>query len=202
MEISPVENVPLERLQLDSQNSRAHPADNLEAIKASLQRFGQPEALTARRGTGVVIAGNGRLMAMRALGWGRADVRWLDCTDDEAKAYALVANRTSEMAKWDTEQLQATLDDLVGTDFDMDEFGFPDDFLDAIDDQQQARDMEESLGMESQPDRPKHGKPVQLTQEQREVFNRACVKLRENHGEDLSEGRCLELIAADYLAGA
>lgn len=44
---------------------------------------------------------------------------------------------------------------------------------------------------------------VRVTKEQRYIFDAACHRLRVAE-EDLtiSEGRCLELIAADYLAGA
>ena len=49
----------------------------------------------------------------------------------------------------------------------------------------------------------KPGLPLGLTAEQREIVNQAIYKVREM-AEDgtLSEGRCIELICADYLAGA
>jgi hypothetical protein len=57
-----VQRVPLERLHRDPSNARLHGAGNLDAITASLKRFGQAEPLT-----GMVIAGNGRMDAMKAL---------------------------------------------------------------------------------------------------------------------------------------
>ena len=44
--------------------------------------------------------------------------------------------------------------------------------------------------------------PVRLTNEQRYIFDAACHRLRQDEGApQMTEGRCLELIAADYLAG-
>ncbi|MCI0657681.1 MAG: ParB N-terminal domain-containing protein, partial [Acidobacteria bacterium] len=51
---------------------------NLEAIAGSLARFGQAEPLVVQRGTNRVIAGNGRLVAMKKLGWTECDVVELD----------------------------------------------------------------------------------------------------------------------------
>ena len=46
------------------------------------------------------------------------------------------------------------------------------------------------------------GHPVRLTQEQRSVVDSAIAKIREAaENEDMSEGRAVELICADFLAG-
>ena len=62
--------VGLGELVADGENARTHPEENLKAITASLREFGQVEPLVVRRGTNVVVGGNGRLAAMRGLGWG------------------------------------------------------------------------------------------------------------------------------------
>ncbi len=55
-----IKRVPLDSLKLDPANARAHGERNLEAIVASLQRFGQAEPLVVHAPTGRVIGGNGR----------------------------------------------------------------------------------------------------------------------------------------------
>jgi ParB-like chromosome segregation protein Spo0J len=60
--------MPLADLHLDASNARQHNERNLEAIKGSLARFAQVEPLVVQKSTGRVIGGNGRLVAMRALG--------------------------------------------------------------------------------------------------------------------------------------
>ena len=70
-----IKRVPLDSLYLDPANTRTHGERNLEAIVASLQRFGQAEPLVIHRGSGRVIGGNGRLVAMQKLGWTECDAR-------------------------------------------------------------------------------------------------------------------------------
>ena len=69
-----VRRVPLDSLHLDPANARSHPQENMEAIVASLRRFGQAEPLVVQKRTGRVIGGNGRLVAMKQLGWTECDV--------------------------------------------------------------------------------------------------------------------------------
>jgi ParB-like chromosome segregation protein Spo0J len=61
--------VAIDTLVPDPNNTRLHGARNIEAIKASLTKYGQVEPLIVRQDTKIVIGGNGRLEAMRLLGW-------------------------------------------------------------------------------------------------------------------------------------
>jgi DNA modification methylase len=119
------EYVDVDSLTPDPKNARKHGQRNLDAIRASLERFGQRRPLVVTA-AGVVIAGNGTLEAAKALGWTRIAVtrtpaNW---TDDEAKAYALVDNRTAELAEWDQGVLGAQLVALEAADWDMTALGF------------------------------------------------------------------------------
>jgi len=62
-----IRRVALDALIPDPANARTHGPENMDAITASLQRFGQAEPLVVHAGTGRVIGGNGRLAAMRKL---------------------------------------------------------------------------------------------------------------------------------------
>ena len=107
-----IKRVPLDTLKLDPANARAHGERNLEAIVASLQRFGQAEPLVVHASTGRVIGGNGRLVAMRQLGWEEADVVELDLDEIQATALAIALNRTAELAEWDMPALGRLLEEL------------------------------------------------------------------------------------------
>jgi len=193
--IGAVETVPLEKLMLDPANARLHNVQNIDALKSSLTSFDQPEPVIVRRADNVVISGNGRLQAMRELGWTTAQVIYVDWPEDKARAYSLAANRTAELAEWDNVVLQDHIAALDGTEFDVADFGFADFVM------PEMGDSQEGTPDNGEP-KPKQGRPVQLTQEQRTIFDQACTLLRGNHGEDVSEGRALELMSADYLAGA
>ncbi len=108
--------VPLERLQPDPANARLHGPVNLDAIKASLARFGQAEPLVVQAGTNRLIAGHGRLAAMQALGWTECDVVELPIEGIDAAALGVALNRTAETAEWDTAALTAILEQLRAED--------------------------------------------------------------------------------------
>lgn len=111
-----VQNRPLDELKADPANARRHTEDNLRAIAASLEEFGQQRPAVVRA-DGTVLAGNGMVEAARRLGWHAlavivAPAEW---SDDQARAFALADNRTAELAGWDEAALLASLDALDGT---------------------------------------------------------------------------------------
>ena len=116
--------ISIAQLSLDPKNARKHSARNLEAIAASLLKFGQRKPLVVHRG--VVLAGNGTLEAARSLGWTEIDVAEVpdDWDMDTAKAYALADNRTAELAEWDESELAKQLLELQDADWDITELGF------------------------------------------------------------------------------
>jgi DNA modification methylase len=122
-----IRRVPIESLHLDPANARSHPQRNLDAIKGSLARFGQAEPLVVLKRTGRVIGGNGRLVAMKAMGWTECDIVEVDLSDVEAAALGVALNRTAELAEWDDEALATIVaslkieDALDGIGFDPDE---------------------------------------------------------------------------------
>jgi len=103
-----IEDIPLEQLHNDPANVRKHGEQNLAAIKASLARFGQQKPIVVNR-DGVVVAGNGTLMAARALGWRTVKAVRTGLEGAEATAFAIADNRTAELAEWDESALQQQL---------------------------------------------------------------------------------------------
>lgn len=101
--------VPVGDLILDPDNARFHPQDNIDAIKASLTRFGQDQPLVVQKGTRVVRKGNGRLQAARELGWSHVAVVFVEEDSIDAAARAIADNRTAELAKWDNRVLSAVI---------------------------------------------------------------------------------------------
>jgi len=106
-----IERVRCESLTFDPQNVREHDERNVEAIKASLSRFGQQKPIVVDA-EGVVIAGNGTLGAARMLGWQEIDIVRTHLSGAEAVAYAVADNRTAELANWSVDDLALTLDTL------------------------------------------------------------------------------------------
>ena len=116
--------IQITQLSLDPKNARKHSQRNLDAIAASLEKFGQRKPIVVHRG--VVLAGNGTLEAAKSLGWTEIDVAEVpdDWDMDTAKAYALADNRTAELAEWDEGELAKQLLELVDNEWDIAELGF------------------------------------------------------------------------------
>ena len=63
--------IDIESVGFDPSNARKHDAKNIEAIKASLSKFGQRSPIVVQKQGMIARAGNGRLEAARALGWSK-----------------------------------------------------------------------------------------------------------------------------------
>lgn len=118
-----IERVDINSLHLDPSNARKHSDKNLAAIKGSLTKFGQQKPIVVDN-KNVVIAGNGTLVAAKALGWDTIDIVKTELTKTEAIAFALADNKTSELAEWDMETLNKTLDALLNEGFEVEDIGF------------------------------------------------------------------------------
>jgi len=124
--------VEIERLEVakligDPANARKHNERNIDAIVASLARFGQQKPIVIDKAN-VVRAGNGALQAARSLGWTHVDCVRSKLDGADASAYAIADNRTAELAEWDDDVLAATLEGLQLEGM-LDVTGFDDDEL-------------------------------------------------------------------------
>ena len=104
--------VPIGSVNPDAANARRHPERNLDAIVASLSRFGQRAPIVVQKQGMIVRAGNGRLEAAKKLGWTHIAAVIVDESSVDATAFAIADNRTSDLAEWDDETLASLLDTL------------------------------------------------------------------------------------------
>lgn len=117
-----LETVALGSISPDPANTRKHSRRNLDAIKASLRRFGQQKPIVVdSRGT--VLAGNGTLAAATELGWSEIQIVRTALAGVDATAFGIADNRTAELAEWD-ENLGDVLASLKAEDFPLAEIGF------------------------------------------------------------------------------
>jgi hypothetical protein len=186
-------------------NARQHSElRDLPVLIESLRRFGQRKPIVAKGWyvgrANVVIAGNGTLAAARRLGWTHLAVAWFEGTDEEAQAYALVDNRSAELSEWNLPELATQLSSLQERDADLPRLlGWDDSSLSALlGASWQAPDLEPL---------PSDGPPeptvlIAVTRGQHGVIQQAIDRVRRQELEcALTDGRCLELICADALAG-
>jgi|688.fasta_scaffold430893_1 DNA modification methylase len=125
-----IETVGIETLSPDPANVRKHGQRNMDAIKASLRRFGQQKPIVVDA-KGIVLAGNGTLAAARELGWRDIQIVRTELTGSQATAFGIADNRSAELAEWD-EKLADVLASLKAEDFPLEEIGFDLDELEAL----------------------------------------------------------------------
>jgi ParB family chromosome partitioning protein len=109
-------------LSLDPSNVRKHSRRNLDAIKASLRKFGQQKPIVVDA-KGIVLAGNGALTAAKELGWTEIQIVRTELAGVEATAFAIADNRTAELAEWE-DSLNDVLKSLQDEGFDLADIGY------------------------------------------------------------------------------
>ena len=193
----------IDELKPDPDNARSHSERNLEAVMASLSKFGQQKPIVVVE-DGTVIAGNATLECARRLGWSSIAVSVFTGTEQEAKAFAITDNRSSELADWAWPVVARQLGELQG-DFDLESLGWgPEDLEPLLEADFNPDDWDEDPGETSGPTGDDvSGEPIKVTVAQREIIDEAIERLRTINGDNsISEGRALELICGDYIAGS
>jgi DNA modification methylase len=108
----------IETLRPDPHNPRRHTRQQIKQIAESIQAFGFNVPILVDRDL-QVIAGHGRLLACRELGWTEVPTISLDhLSEAQAKAFLIADNRLTEIATWDDRLLAEQLKELSVLDLD------------------------------------------------------------------------------------
>lgn len=113
-----IEKVKLDDLRPYPKNPRV---GNVAAIAESLQTNGQFQPIVVQRSTGYILAGNHTWKAAKSLKWKIIDAVYVDVDDESGARIVLAANRTNDLATYDTEILTDILKGLptpIGTGYD------------------------------------------------------------------------------------
>ena len=98
----------------------------VDTVIASIKEFGFKNPIIIDSDN-VIITGHTRLLAAESMGLDKVPcIVADDLTEEQAKAFRLVDNRSSELSEWDWAVLGDELEWLDDADFDMFEFGFDD----------------------------------------------------------------------------
>jgi hypothetical protein len=197
--------VPIGSLHEDPANVNTHPERSVAVLAGSYARFGQRRPIVCDKDL-VVRDGNGQLLAARErLGWTHIACLPDDLDGVEMTAYALAVNRTAQHSEMDFEALAETLKAIRDSGAPIDDLGWADYELDPLLAAEWTPPPSSDGGLGGFPGGdggPDMAAPVRLTKDQRGVFEQALGAIRSEHGGDVSEGRAVELLSADYLAGA
>lgn len=121
-----VERRPIDALIPYANNARTHSDEQVAQIAASMKEWGWTNPVLIDE-TGMIIAGHGRVLAARKLGFDEVPVMVADgWTDAQKKAYVLADNQLALNAGWDAELLSTELKGLDDLGFDLALLGFND----------------------------------------------------------------------------
>jgi DNA modification methylase len=126
-----IEMVSVDTLIPYAKNARTHSDEQVAQIAGSIKEFGFNNPVLIDKDNSV-IAGHGRLMAARKLGYKEVPVVKLEhLTESQRKAYILADNRIALNSGWDTSMLSLELQELKD-DIDLSLLGFDADELNAM----------------------------------------------------------------------
>jgi DNA modification methylase len=113
-------------------NSRTHSDEQIAQIAGSIKEFGWTNPILVDGANGI-IAGHGRLLAARKLGYKDVPtIELADLTETQKKAYIIADNRLALNAGWDNEMLTIELNNLLADGFALELLGFDAKELDAL----------------------------------------------------------------------
>jgi len=119
-----VERWSLDRLMPYASNARTHSESQVAQLAASMKEWGWTNPILVDE-DGTIIAGHGRVMAARQLGFTEAPVMiargW---TEAQKRAYVIADNKLAMNAEWDSEVLAVELDELRDLGFPLPLIGF------------------------------------------------------------------------------
>lgn len=109
----------IDELKLNSRNPRLNDKA-VDSVAQSIEKYGFKNPLIIN-GDKVVFCGNTRLKAARKLGLKQAPcIIADDLSEQEIREYAIIDNKTNEIAEWDDKLLIEELNELSLDDFDFD----------------------------------------------------------------------------------
>ena len=121
-----VHYLPVANLAPDPKNARQHTAKQIRQIASSIEVFGFNVPILVDADLNV-IAGHGRLLACKRLGWSEVPtIRLEHLSESQRRAFMLADNRLTEIASWGDRLLAEQLQVLssVELDFDIETIGF------------------------------------------------------------------------------
>jgi ParB-like chromosome segregation protein Spo0J len=126
-----------------ARNSRTHDENQVAQIAASIKEFGWTNPVLVDGDNGI-IAGHGRILAARKLGYAEVPVIELaGLTDAQKRAYIIADNKLALNAGWDDDLLRVELEGLDAEDFDLRIIGFSSEELSALMGEDESEDREQ-----------------------------------------------------------
>ncbi|MCP4201859.1 MAG: ParB N-terminal domain-containing protein [bacterium] len=192
---------PIEGIVTNPRNARLHTQRDVDATARSLDEHGQQKPIVVKPG-GMLLVGEGRLLAARSLGWTHLSAVVTDIDEEnERTLYMIRDNRLAELSSWHLERLSRELQALKR------DHGLALEETGLWEPSELSALIEADWEMKERKDREaaERGAPLMLTTGEREVVDRAVAKMREELGDEKqehSEGAVIGAICRVFVVEA
>lgn len=113
-----------DKLRASKRNPKLHPEKQIHMLMGSINQFG-PTAPILCDEKGRVLAGHGRLEAMKRLKLKKVPVRIIHgLSKTEKRAYLIADNKLAQLGKWDSVMLEEEVEKLLQDNFNIEYTGF------------------------------------------------------------------------------
>ena len=110
-----IEYIDIDKLTPYSRNSKIHTREQISHIVRSIREFGMNDPLGISGEDNIILEGNGRLEALRQLGYTKAPCLRLDHMKlDQRRAYVIAHNHINQQTGFNQTILLAELEELQG----------------------------------------------------------------------------------------
>ena len=168
-----IEVIPIDDLKPYENNAKIHTPVQVAQIAASIQELGNNDPIEVDENN-MVLAGHGRLLALKSLGKTEVEViRHRGMTDEQKRAYILIHNQLTMNTGWDYNILDAELARIEDIDMSAFDFGAIDVSVDDFGEHFQLNDSDAPLVRTIS---------MSLTPEQYEIWTKA-IKWALDHGD-------------------
>jgi ParB-like chromosome segregation protein Spo0J len=114
-----IEHIAIKKLTPYARNSRVHSEIQISQLAASIKEFGFTNPVLISD-TYDIIAGHGRVLAAKKLGWDNVPcIRLAHLSDTQRKAYVIADNSIALNSDWNFDMLSVEIDELNDYKFDV-----------------------------------------------------------------------------------
>ncbi len=119
-----IEKISIDKIKMYENNAKEHPNWQIEKLSETIKKIGYRSPIIVDENN-MILAGHGRYMALKKLGYSDVQVvRHTDLTEEDKKAYMIADNQYTLNTGFNTEILRQEIEELESVDFDTSLLGF------------------------------------------------------------------------------
>ena len=119
-----IEKINIEKIKMYENNAKEHPDWQIEKLSEIIKKIGYRSPIIVDENN-MILAGHGRYMALKKLGYSDVQVvRHTDLTEEDKKAYMIADNQYTLNTGFNVEILKQEIEELENMDFDTSLLGF------------------------------------------------------------------------------